>query len=141
MREIVFRGKRLDNGEWVEGYYISSSCSEIEAVIIPASSFAELNRNLRLEVDEWWEVDPTTVGQDTGLTDKNGKKIYEGDILDCGDRITYVSWHKGCGTWDCKFVRYKDKLCSNGIENAEWKYRATVIGNIHDNPEMLGGWR
>lgn len=82
-------------------------------------------------------VQPETVGQFTGLTDRNGKRIFEGDILDCGDRIVRVSWHEMCGTWDCNFVRYKGKLCSNGITPVEWKYRAEIIGNIHDNPELL----
>jgi uncharacterized phage protein (TIGR01671 family) len=86
-------------------------------------------------------VVPETVGQYTGLTDKNGEKIFEGDILDCGDRIVRVSWHEMCGTWDCDFVRYKGTLCSNGIEPVEWKYRAEKIGNIHDNPELLEGNR
>ena len=139
MREVLFRGKRIVNGNWIEGYYSKGFLfPEEETLRDFIYTFSE--ESGKWEFD-YAIVDLETVGQYTGLCDKNGKKIFEGDILDCGDRITYVSWHEGCGTWDCKFVRYKGKLCSNGIENAEWKYRATVIGNIHDNPEMLGGWR
>ena len=73
----------------------------------------------------------------SGLPDKNQDEIYEGDILECEDRIVYVAWHEECGTWDCKFIKYINDLCSNGIMPVEWKYRAKKIGNIYENPELL----
>ena len=127
MREILFHGKRKDNGEWLEG----------SLLFYPDVNRAFMSLGRFYKTGDFFEIDKKTIGQYTGLADKNGKKIFEGDILDCGDRIVYVSWHQGCGTWDCNFLRYKGELCSNGIENSEWKYRATVIGNIYDNPELL----
>ena len=128
MREILFRGKRTDNGEWVCGWYAPLVCND--KTVIPY---------IRNENGTDKEVVPETVGQFTGLTDKNGKKIFEGDILDCGDRVVIVEWHRYCGTWDSKFIKYKGEKCSNGIIPFEWKYRAVIIGNIHDNPELLKG--
>lgn len=75
--------------------------------------------------------------QFTGLVDKNGVEIYEGDILNCQDRIIQVVWHEQAGQWDTNFIRYIFDLCSNGITNQEWKYRAIVVGNIYENPELL----
>ena len=128
MREILFRGKRKDNGEWVEGNLFIPDKADTPTQICVGTNIIRIT----------YDIIPETVGQYTGLVDKNGKKIFEGDILDCKDRIVFVTWHEECGTWDSKFIKYKGELCSNGITAVEWKYRATVIGNIHDNPNC---WR
>jgi uncharacterized phage protein (TIGR01671 family) len=129
MREILFRGKCTANGEWVYGDLLNVGVDYDYAIrTYGGREHGQVNA-----------VNEKTVGQYTGLTDKNGKKIFEGDILDCGDRVVYVKWHEICGTWDCDFVRYKGVRCSNGITPVEWKYRAEIIGNIHDNPELLKG--
>lgn len=141
MREILFRAKRIDNGEWIEGYYATQSNHACFANQLKHQHFIfkDVCLDFNLGGLQEFRIIPETVGQFTGLTDKNGKKIFEGDILDCCDRVVFTKWHSYCGTWDSMFIKYSGDLCSNGITPAEWKYRAVVIGNIHDNPELLKG--
>ena len=116
MREIKFRGKRLDNGEWLYG----------SLVILNGRYFIfdDANRH---------EVDPTTVGEFTGLKDKNGKEMYEGDILtDEFESIGVVEWRDGAfvvNFADIDFFQIAD--CFDDF------YQMWSIGNIHDNPELL----
>lgn len=138
MRDILFKAKRIDNGEWVEGSLIDSG-NHYQVFIYPHDDSASTMSCKTLVYHGMVAVDSNTICQYTGLTDKNGNKIWENDILDCKDRVTVVKWHTPCGTWDSVFVRYKGELCSNGIQVVEWKYRAEVIGNIFDNPELLKG--
>ena len=127
-REILFRGKRIDNGEWVEGNLFVSDTDGRTHILVGSRRFT-------IE----WEVDPSTVGQFTGLTDKNGKRIFEGDIL----RRAYhpnedmiVEWHDG------RFVFYrriypKDYGHESLVCCQQTVDRLSIIGNIHDNPELL----
>jgi hypothetical protein len=119
-REIKFRGKRIDNGEWVYGYYYSfTAAGKLIACIMGIGKDTST-----------YMVDPETVGQYTGLKDRNGKEIYEGDItkdkrglVECvvfGDWAFRVKGEKG--------IYYKHNL-----------YECEVIGNIYDNPDLLEG--
>ncbi|MCM1301981.1 MAG: YopX family protein [Bacteroides cellulosilyticus] len=138
-REIKFRGKRLDNGEWVCGDLIEN---QGRFFIYHASSEITLNDDESGKITiTATEVDPATVGQYTGLKDKNGKEIYEGDILERYNEegitmhINYFGSQFGC-------IQHWDGVDNEGslypLDNyltEEWE----VIGNIHDNPELLKG--
>ena len=84
-----------------------------------------------------FEVDPATLGQCTGLRDKNGKLIFEGDLIQLEDRIVQVIWFKPQATFDLKCV----KLLSVTCEKSKWQMAELhiyeVVGNIHDNPSLL----
>lgn len=125
-REIKFRGIRLDNGDWAVGSYIDTELNDsIYHSIVPYG---------RLEPVV--QVDPETVGQFTGIKDKNGREVYENDIVlqqqyGGGKGKMVVRFEKGAfivgyHQWNC--VKTKPMLL-NG--------RCEVIGNIHDNPELL----
>ena len=126
MREILFRGKRIDNGEWVEGWYLPPV--ERDGYIF-GTTIAYICEGYLDDV----EVDPSTVGQYTGLTDKNGKRIFEGDIVQAHFRTNHskqifrVTFDDGMFIFNNGYV----KLPVRGI------YRIKVIGNVHDNPEYM----
>lgn len=120
-----FRGKRIDNGEWIYGYYVKGfgyNVNDIE------------NRIFTLDGMYIHEVEEETVGQYTGLKDKNGKEIYEGDIYHQGDRnILYVVEY----TQDCSFMGRQVRTKGSRTGLAYWQDRIEVIGNIYENPELL----
>jgi len=131
----TFRGKRIDNGEWVYGYY-----SYIPKSIFCAHDRHFISRVLSDDPDDFdiAIIDPATVGQCTGLRDRKGKAIFEGDIVQGLDRVCYVTWHERCAQWDCDFVRYTTRdLLTNGLAAVELPRQAVVIGNIHDNSDLL----
>ena len=136
-REILFRGKRVDNGEWVYGAY--GNHTSLDAMIIdrpyPTSGGD-------LSAIGFWVVDPSTVGQYTGLTDKNERKIFDGDIINaCEDGEDYIYTVRWCGGAYPAFDVKPDIDCdSNGLSYLYWFGAGIeVIGNIHDNQEMVGG--
>ena len=154
MREILFRGKNVDNGKWVYGSYVEQ--------------YGAKEIYLQDGVDEHGfdrhHVIPETVGQYAGLTDKNGKKIFEGDIFKFLDEV-WESSYTSCGTeyasWEIGnygvvgfdedtarfgFIQYKYNensvaadFCNNDVEFADFVKELEIIGNIHDNPELLKG--
>ena len=118
MREILFRGKRLDNGEWIYGDVVQFPTHGIVRIVEQEPSYKDA------------EVDLDTVGQYTGLTDKNGKKIFEGDIFTDGISNYVVTFTNGAFTIDYRpdFLAY---FLVSGFADGD------IIGNIHDNPELL----
>lgn len=132
MREILFRGKnkygKWHYGYYTEGYYIDGTAvSWIEVV------------DRKKKDTECPTVIPDTVGQFTGLTDKNGKRIFEGDIVEHhvqGDILV----NRGVVNWDKENARWAYRLNTMNPCFAFYNPKAfEVIGNIHDNPELLGG--
>lgn len=152
-REILFRGKRVNNGEWVEGMVAYFFDSPKNAMIMPKCYFG--TKDFGEEDDDgnpiiedeialggFVNVHPESVGQFTGLLDKNGKRIFEGDILN----LTYDGHSFNCE------VKYSDGgflvFENNGFNSGDadmtligWlkhdDYRYEVIGNIHDNPTLI----
>ena len=133
MREIIFRGKRLDNGEWVYG---SLFVGFKKSYICP-EAIAMYNFDGALCLGGFVEVDPSTVGQYIGQEDTNGKKIFEGDILLLDDIKGIVNYGTGCF---CVELPHPDYLYRNNpaIDIVLNEYPGLeIIGNAHDNPELI----
>ncbi len=137
----LFKAKELDNGEWVQGNYVKgldefANCEEAHIIFEPNAMFYSSG-----EIDGWYKVDPSTICQCTGLKDKNGKLIWENDIMvahlddDYPENETYIRilWF---GSGFCskengsKDITPVDKFDQEHFE---------VIGNIIDSPELIGG--
>lgn len=123
MREILFRGKRVDNGEWTYGYLFV--CWDRCYILWGMSGDNPIKE----------EVISETVGQYTGLTDKNGKRIFEGDIITYFGESCLVKWDNETA----KFILENENLVCDFEEVwcNRFKVKVEVIGNIHDNPELL----
>ena len=136
MREILFRGKRIDGGGWANGFYISCGGS---CILDDDDMFFGSDG-----VEGMYSVDPATVGQYTGLKDRNGVRIFEGDIISmqgCAGYVrfgTYASAYSSGDTHVGFFIEWiVDRMLR--IDLAFWtnQREIEVIGNIHDNPELL----
>lgn len=131
MREILFRGKRLDNGEWVYGNFCMDAREQICGLCGVDGFIRRYNTDTKRM--EMYEVDRETVGQYTGMVGKNGKRIFEDDVVrlypgEEYEKTARVIMSKGC--WILEFKDYWDFLDTN-------LHHLEVIGNIHDNPELL----
>ena len=125
IREVIFRGKRTDNGEWIEGSLLGIDwCDKPSTYSIAPNT----------PVSVFYSVIPETVGQYTGLTDKNGVRIFEGDIVTGWfnhEKIVGYIFYGG----NAQFFIQRDGIYGIGLDNSDcW---LEVIGNIHDNPELL----
>jgi len=136
-REILFKAKRKDNGKWVEGYYckttIGNDVRPSDLIFVPF----KVSRN---EEWGWMKVDFDTICQYTGLTDKNGKKIWENDICDRKEKYPeIVVFNEGDWQLDYSYVFEKEihsDACNLGFYVCE-RNCVEVVGNIFDNPELL----
>ena len=131
MREILFKAKRLDNGEWVEGSLLQTTAVSLKSFIIESSCYT---------FDKWdWnecvQVDTDTICQYTGLTDKNGNKIWENDVVEIPTENGWfiIEWSDTEAKWQM------NNESDNFIVDFDnyWSYQVEVIGNIFDNPELI----
>ena len=138
MREILFRGKRTDNGEWVEGY-VAKRPDAIQFEEGPHSPWY-IDKPPKDPDDHGgvYNIDPETIGQFTGLKDRNGTRIFEGDICLCDrnindhiDKKEFIVEFEPLRGW---IGTSKDGWSE--FDGSAWEC-AEVIGNIHDNPELL----
>ena len=143
-REILFRGKRVDNGEWIEGFFAKSG----------DKTFILIDNDIAVGYVAMKEVIAETVGQFTGLTDKNGTKIFEGDILR-GYKYPYLSeghfnyyaeviYFENCPAFGLYTFKNPNLNFIAGISQGNtdfmdyWECENwEVMGNIYDNPELL----
>ncbi len=138
MREILFRGKATNrdpnynyrtnykNGDWVYGLLADEENYR---------GFAEMTNTYGVS---GIEVDKNTVGQYTGLTDKNGKKIFEGDIVAAYNAFGECTYTATAVKWNDFFAEWSIGKCQSMYSDGD-VYSYKVIGNIHDNPELLKG--
>ncbi len=124
MREIKARGISVDRKEWIYGYLIGDN------VIV--GNIVEFNDEY-FNTSFWQKVHTETVGQDTGIKDKNGKEIFEGDIYNLGDKriLSVVEWH------DSGFMGKQKGTVGSREGLQHWRNRIEIIGNIYENPELL----
>jgi len=141
MSEIVFRGKRLDNGEWAYGCPVKCDKGVYRGrfYVLPAVEYVSF-KNGSYCIGGFVEVEPSTTGQYTGLTDKNGVKIFQGDFLLLGDEKTpvYVEFMDSL-SWRCTCKAFGPHYCYRLMRLGHEPEYHDVIGNIHDNPELLEG--
>ena len=128
MREILFRGKRVDNKEFIEGSYINS--------VVKGCPFGYITPSYPNTPTQVYTV---TVGQYTGLTDKNGKKIFEGDIVKhCIKTYEPDYFYIGLIQWNEKEFAFENYNIEEGYSYLlSNKCVYEIIGNIHDNPDLL----
>lgn len=131
MRKLIFRGKTVDNGVWVEGFYVRLHDHKGNETHRIYTGYAETDCGDYYP--DWFEVDPNTVSQYTGLKYKNGTRIFEGDVLANIDGICLVSWDEEKSAFVMRLYEYPYET----LYLEEMWDDSEIIGNIHDNPELL----
>lgn len=148
MHEVLFRGKEVADGKWIEGFYSAEEYNPYSGEVEHIPRIQIIGKCVSLGVI------PETVGQYTGLTDKNGRKIFEGDILDVSSDVAYggvavhrlgyfvVEFHNGCfmkSALDDPQLSFFDNAKRKGLYHFISTDIHKIVGNIHDNPELLKG--
>lgn len=159
MREIIFRGKRIDNGEWIEGYF-AIICEKTVIIEKDSEKYYSIDDEKNSRGNRIIEINPETLCQFTGLYDKNGNKIWENDILMCHENpedLVKVAFREfgvrniGTGSIVDKAIGwYYEVVQTDAISRCEpfcWSMPLTeyyidrcemeVVGNIFDNKELL----
>lgn len=141
-REILFKAKRIDNGEWVEGYIYKINNY---AFIFPLKTNGsyDVSKNVMKFINPCFEVDTSTICQYIGFTDKNGNKIWENDIIQHTDDLIGII-KKDLIVWNTNFFAFSRKRKCNyelGFQylwiSEQQAKESEVVGNIFDNPELL----
>lgn len=138
MREILFKAKRIDNGEWIEGHY--TECRGETFIGIDTSSMFEI---FSPPVIRWFKVSSETICQFTGFYDKNGNRIWDNDIVNTNSnlraQIKFGLYSNSFSTRKYHQGFYMDFMDNEYYrhELGYWAGKSVVIGNIFDNPELL----
>ena len=155
MREILFRAKQVNNGEWVEGYYTKLKwCNNIIHVVIPEGAEIDSGNSLC----EAHDINPETLCQYTGMVDKNGNRIWENDIVSCEHEkylednpleiLPFSDPIKYKRNYSVEFINtgssYGYRLRNKSIHfmltgNVIYNHNIEILGNVFDNPELLKG--
>lgn len=140
MREILFRGK-TESGKWVEGSLILAKnfcCILQDEEKVHPLDFPYLDGDMGIIDGSVTPVIPETIGQYIGLTDKNGKKVFEWDIVKQGRYIRTVAWEMSCGSCCSQVIGFaaSGEMHTDFVRLDE---DFEIIGNIHDNPELVKG--
>lgn len=136
MREILFRGKSVNDGEWCYGSLVITTLEPVDDTPIKHYHIEDMTigcfpNEFQSGISE--TVAPETVGQFTGLTDKNGTKIFEGDICKVGNLLYKVEFKYSCWWFT---ILSNNVYCCPAFNSHCGEY-CEIIGNIHDNPELL----
>ena len=138
MREILFRAKRKDDGEWVSGYYVYDYAHNAHFIFKNQLVCPNCINDRRIDYSVCdYEIDPDTLCQYTGMVDKNGRRIWENDIIkhEISDTIGVVKWyHEDYVGWYVDDVVVDEQQFTDEMWN-----ECEVIGNIFDHPELLKG--
>ena len=147
MREILFRAKRIDNGEWVSGYYVYDYAHNAHFIFKNQLVCPNCINDRRIDYSVCdYEIDPKTLCQYTELKDNNGKRIWENDIVKCNKRkdgfefykVLWRKYYADFGVEPLEFgIQYPIGLGENEQDIKGCNYE--VIGNVFDNSELLKG--
>lgn len=152
MREILFRGKQTDGGAWVEGYVVETTVFGVNRC---RNAIVIYKKPEKIFDSDWWEVNPETIGQYTGLIDRNGKKVFEGDIISSKGKVYgktekflyVIKYGQYIPKTYCREIYqecetigfYGESKGQQQVQLGNYPQKIEVIGNVYDNPELLEG--